>query len=157
MEKKLLTLSKIAKKLNSKQITWALGASAMLYLNGIVEEFHDVDLMVTEKHIEKAMSLLSELGNLQERSPNPQYKTKYFLEYTIDEVDVDVMAGFVIVKDGKTYPMEFDESHIERTVTVNGEQIPLQSLADWHHYYQLMDRPQKAAMCQNKHHLRFNI
>ena len=31
------------------------------------------------------------------------YRTKTFMEFLIDSIDVDVMAGFAIVKDGKVY------------------------------------------------------
>ena len=61
---------------------------------------------------------------------------------------MEVMAGFVIVRDGKEHPMSFDESHIERTVIVNKVEIPLQSLDDWKKYYTLMNREEKAALCK---------
>lgn len=140
MEKKLLVLSKIAKALNEHHITWALGASGMLYFNGITASFHDLDIMVSEACIEEAKAALSALGCPLERKPNPQYQTKHFLEYTIDCVEVDVIAGFVIVKDGISHPAPFDETHIEKSVTVNGQTVPLQRLSDWAGYYALMGR-----------------
>lgn len=148
MEKKLLVLSRIAKELNRHNIVWAVGASGMLYLNSITDTFHDLDIMLSEDCIGEAKAAMSALGCLLERQPNPQYQTKHFLEYIVDDVEVDIMAGFVIVKDGISYPASFDETHIEKFVTVNGQSVPLQALADWERYYTLMERPQKAQMCR---------
>ena len=148
MEHKLNVLARIARQLNAHGITWAVGASSMLYLNGIVDSFHDLDLLVEEARIAEAKALLDEMGTLQERIPNPQYKTRHFLEYVIEDVEVDVLAGFIICKDGTDHDMPFDRTHIERTVTVCGEPIPLQHRSDWAHYYTLMGRPHKAELCK---------
>ena len=147
MEHKLNVLCRIARQFNRKQITWAVGASGMLYLNGIASTFHDLDIMVDEAHIHEAKALLDSMGTLQERIPNPNFKTGHFLEYVIDGVEADIIAGFIITKDGTDHHLPFDASHIDRTVTVNGQQIPLQSRTDWQHYYTLLDRPHKAQLC----------
>ena len=147
MEHKLSVLAKIAKQLNERNITWALGASGMLYFNGIIDRFHDLDILVDERHILEAKAVLDTLGTLQERIPHPDFKTKHFLEYVIEGVEVDTIAGFVIHKEGTDYAMPFDETHIEGTASLWGETIPLQSRSDWQHYYTLMGRPEKALMC----------
>ena len=147
MEHKLTVLCRIAEQFNRSNISWAVGASGMLCLNGIADTFHDLDLMVDEAHIEEAKAILDTMGTLQPRIPNPNFKTKHFLEYVIDDVEADVIAGFIITKEGIDHHLPFDASHIERIVTVNGQQIPLQSRSDWQHYYTLLDRPHKAQMC----------
>ena len=110
MEKKLQVLSKIAKELNNKQIVWAVGASTLLYLNDLVEEFHDIDILIMEECVEKTKEAFAVLGDLLEREPSEQYKSKHFLEYIVDGVDIDVIAGFVIVRDGVEYLQCFDET-----------------------------------------------
>lgn len=45
IQHKLEILSQIAKKLNEGHVTWAVGGSLLLYFKGIVDEFHDIDLM----------------------------------------------------------------------------------------------------------------
>ena len=148
MNNKLKLLSIIGNELNKNEITWAVGASCMLYLNQIVNEFHDLDIMIDENDIEKAIEVFSKLGKLQEKFENNQYKTKYFLEYIIDDIEVDVMAGFIIVKDGIDYEAHFDKNHIEKYVLVNGVSIPLQYKSDWKKYYSLMNREYKANLCK---------
>lgn len=57
IQHKLEILSQIAKKLNEGHITWAVGGSLLLYFKGIVDEFHDIDLMVHADDAEEAKSL----------------------------------------------------------------------------------------------------
>ena len=152
MEHKLNVLCHIAEQLNRRKVTWAVGASAMLYLNGITDGFNDLDIMVDIAHIHEAKAALDTMGTLQERIPNPDFKTVHFLEYVIEDVEADVIAGFIITKDGTDHHLPFDASHIERIVTVNGQQIPLQSRSDWQHYYLLLGRPNKAQMCTENPH-----
>lgn len=148
MEKKLQVLSQIAKALNERGISWAVGASAMLYFNGIANAFHDLDIMIWEEQIESAREAMAMFGAPLEREENPQYRTRHFLEYIVEGVEVDIMAGFVIMKDGIAYSAEFDGSHVEKYVMVKGQRVPLQRLSDWERYYTLMGRPRKAEMCR---------
>ena len=118
----------------------------LLYFKGKTDIFHDIDLMVGEKDIDAAKALLLTIGDLLPEKPNPQYKTRHFLEFSVDGVDVDVMAGFIIVRDGKDYDCSLLPEQIEEYIPLNGELIPLQSLRDWRKYYELMGREAKVAM-----------
>ena len=44
-DKKLKVLAALAADLNESDILWAVGASAMLFLRGIVPEFREIDLI----------------------------------------------------------------------------------------------------------------
>lgn len=146
LHQKLTVLSKIARVFNENQILWAVGGSMLLYFKGKTEIFHDIDLMVGEKDIDAAKALLLTIGDLLPEKPNPQYKTRHFLEFRVDGVDVDVMAGFIIVSDGKDYDCSLLPEQIEEYIPLNGELIPLQALQDWRKYYELMGRESKVAM-----------
>lgn len=148
LKKKLEVLKRIASALNKENVTWAVGASMLLYFKGIVSEFHDIDLMVTLEDVEKVKAILGELGEKQKQEPNSQYKTKCFLEYVIDEVDVDVMAGFVIVNNGQDYPISFDKDSILETIQLGEVSIPLQSVESWKSYYALMNRQSKVELIE---------
>ena len=104
-QKKTELLQKIAHRLNEAHVQWALGASMLLYFKGITSDFHDIDLMVTDCDAECVRTILSEMGESFPSAsiPNPMYRAKTFMEFFIDSVEVDVMAGFAIVKDGKVY------------------------------------------------------
>ena len=150
-EKKLEVLGRIGELFNNKEITWAIGASLLLYFEGITDTFHDIDIMVHEDDVAKAKEILLSLGQLCPPNPNAQYTTKYFYEFVIDGVDVDVMAGFTIVCDGKEYDCSLQKQQIEKYIEMNGVRIPLQSISLWREYYRLMKRENKVAMIDNKY------
>lgn len=145
-EHKLTVLKKIAEHFNKAGITWAVGASLLLYFKNITDIFHDIDLMVLEDDIEKVKDILSELGTLQPANPNAKYRTHYFLEYVVDDVDIDVMAGFVIVNDCVEYDCSLKKESIAEKIALGNASIPLQSLSTWKRYYTLMGRADKVAM-----------
>lgn len=86
----------------------------MLYFKGIVTEFHDIDLLIAEKDIKIVNSILVEIGKRLplSQTPNSMYKTKAFMEYVIDSIDIDVMAGFGIIKEGKFYDCSLHKDQI---------------------------------------------
>lgn len=145
-EKKLLVLSKIGKALNEANVIWAVGGSLLLYFKGKAEEFHDIDIMTTEENVECVRKILIQYGTLSPKNPDVSFKTKAFLEFTVDEVEIDVMSGFVIVNDGLDYDCSLCPENITDFTEIYGVKIPLQSLADWRKYYQLMGRTSKVAL-----------
>ena len=118
----------------------------LLYLKGKTDVFHDIDLMVGEGDIEKVKSLLSSIGKLAPEDPDLHYKTRHFLEFNIDGIDIDVMAGFVIISNGKDYDCSLLPEQVTEHTLLNGEMIPLQALSDWRRYYELMGRTSKVEM-----------
>ena len=77
-EQKLEVLASVARRFNEENITWAVGASLLLYLKGKTEIFHDIDIMLMEADADKAKAILSELGVVEEPAPRAQYKTRHF-------------------------------------------------------------------------------
>ena len=149
-QEKLELLKGIAHRFNEAQIEWALGASLMLFLKGIVSEFHDIDLMVSVQDAERAKVILSEMGELcpPNPKPNPMYQTKTFLEFRIDSIEVDVMAGFAVVNEGRVFDCSLRENQVAEQVLLGTEVIPLQSPLLWCKYYRLMGRTEKADMIE---------
>ena len=150
MQKKIELLQKIAHRFNEANVEWALGASMLLYFKGIVSEVHDIDLMVSTRDAELVREILSEMGELHPANPisNPMYRTKVFMEFTIASVDVDVMAGFAIVNEGKIYDCSLYKEQIVERMTLGTEIIPLQSPILWCKYYRLMGRNEKADLIE---------
>lgn len=143
---KLAALAKVGRALNAAKVTWAVGASLLLYFHGIADDFHDVDLMTTEADVARVREILLALGTLAPPHPAAQYKTRHFLEFTIDGVEFDVMAGFVITCDGADHDCPFTPAHIDGYREVDGVSIPLQRVSDWRGYYARMGRAGKVAL-----------
>lgn len=149
-QEKIELLEKIAGRFNAAHIKWALGASMLLYFKGMVSEFHDIDLMVSNEDAASVRAILSEMGQLHPASPNPNpmYRTKTFLEFSIDSIDVDVMAGFSIVHEGKLFDCSLHDEQIVELMPLGAELVPLQSPLLWCKYYRLMGRSEKADMIE---------
>jgi len=140
-EEKIKLLKRIAHQFNKFNITWALGASMMLYLKGIAREFHDIDLMISNDDVEIVRIILSEMGEIKppNQNPNLMYHT----------IDVDVMAGFSIINDAKLFDCSLQKEQIVEKILLGTELIPLQSPLLWCEYYRLMGRKEKVDMIES--------
>lgn len=138
--KKILfhTLAKIAKELNKEKILWAVGASLVLNNYGLIDNPNDIDILVDIKDIEKIDKILQTLGIKKSREKTDTYSTKYFYEYVIDGVDIDVMGGFIIKHVNGQYEYCFDNESITVIKNIDEIDIPLTSLEDWYIIYQLI-------------------
>ena len=145
-EEKLAVLARIGTMFDAAGICWAVGGSLMLYLRGITDVFHDIDLMVAESDALRAKELLLRLGALAPPHPAGQYQTRHFYEFTVDGVEIDLIAGFVITAGGTAQECPLLPADIDGSITVGGAVIPLHALAVWRRYYMLMGRTEKVAM-----------
>ena len=133
------TLVVIARALNQADVHWGVGASVLLYYHGLVDTPHDIDIMTSEADADMVASILGGLGNEVLGDPGRSlYSTSRFLEYMVDETDVDVMAGFAIKHDNGTYLFPFDDRSVTMRKSVDGVTIPFTSLEDWYVFYQLI-------------------
>lgn len=144
---KIEVLRMIAERLDRAEVTWSLGASMLLYFEGIVSDFHDIDIMVTIDDAAKAELVMTALG-AKPLPPNPdeKYKTKLFLEYCLRDVEIDIMAGFMIQRGGVVYDCSLKPDQIVEYFDLSGVKIPFQSVELWLKYYELMGRDDKVEM-----------
>lgn len=149
MDKKIELLIRIAHEFNKTNISWALGASMLLYFKGIIDEFNDIDLMIIEEDVDIAYKILSKMSKIKPVEPNPKYQTKIFMKFEIDMINVDVMAGFMIVNGNKVYDCSLKKEQIVEKIFLGNEVIPLQSINLWKKYYHLMDRKDKVKMIED--------
>ena len=110
-EEKLRVLSRMAAAFNRAGLTWAVGVSLLLWFRGYVDDFHDLDLLVTVGDAEEMENILRSMGKLQP-STRGSYAPKRFREFTIDGVDVDMMGGYAIVRDGRVYDCELEPKQV---------------------------------------------
>ena len=140
-EKKLEVLAKLAADLNESDILWAVGASAMLFLRGIVPEFRDIDLMVCEEDIDVAREILLRHGTLQPVKPDDKFGSRHFLQFDVDGVEIDLIAGFVVNSaDGEQHVCPLQVEEVDGCVDVRDQAVSLHSLQVWYQYYTWMGR-----------------
>lgn len=145
-QKHLAALSKLARELNRENVLWALGGSMLLYCSGIPTEVHDLDLLIAERDIPAAERAMLRLGKKKPEKPNTGFCSRYFGEFVIDGVEVDVIAGFTIVTPEGVRRFPLMETEVSSQMEIGGEEIPLHSLRAWRMYYALMGRTEKVRL-----------
>ena len=141
---KAKVLAAIGRALDTAEVLWAVGGSAMLYRHGIVDDFNDFDLVVGTQDVIKADAALSALGTGRVKANSGMFASESFYSYEIKGVEADLMAGMVIVNDGQPYRYLFDVDSVADRWPVNGVHIPFAALEDWYILYLLMGRVEKA-------------
>lgn len=143
-------LSYIGEKLNEDGVVWAVGASILLQRYGFIDNPNDIDILVDLKDIEKADKILKSIGEKKIRDKSETYSTKYFYEYVVRGIDIDVIAGLSINFNNGIFEYKFDFTSISEFKKINGVNIPLSSLEDWYVIYQLIpNREVKVNMIEN--------
>lgn len=137
-------LAKIGREFDAHGIRWAVGASMMLHRHGLADEPHDLDLFISVDDIDRVESVMGNIGELQSWEENPFYGTKRFLEYHVDGVEVDIIAGFVIKGEDFEFRHDFEASVIEIV-----EGIRYMTLEEWKDLYRMMGRTAKAEMIEH--------
>ena len=124
LEEKINLLKRIAHRIKEERIEWALGGSMMLYFKKIVPSFDDIDLMIFFSDVDRVRNILSEMGELKPENPKAKYQTKSFMEFSIEGIDVDVMAGFAIVYEGNVVDCSLEKEQIVEMFPLGTESIP---------------------------------
>lgn len=134
------TLKKIAPLLNKEKITWGVGASVMLNYYKIVDKCNDIDIQVRLEDIGKIDAILSKMGKKTKRLPNTTYKTKFFYEYIIDGIEIDVMADLCVHRDGIDHTFNFAKESVGEIIDLEGTKVPLAKLSDWYSIYKVIPK-----------------
>lgn len=132
-------LSALAAKLNALNIVWAAGASSVLYEHGLVGVVNDLDVLVQMEDVQRLDQYLAPFAVGAPEKEHPKYKTAFFREYRMNNVDIDVIAGFAIAHDAGIYHYRFDREAIDRVAVLNGVGVPIAAIEDWYVLYQLME------------------
>ena len=125
LEEKIDLLKRIAHRFKEERIEWALGGSMMLYFKKIVPSFDDIDLMISFSDVDRVRNILSEMGELKPENPKEKNRSKSFMEFSIEGIDVDVMAGFAIVYEGNVVDCSLEKEQIVEMFPLGTESIPL--------------------------------
>lgn len=147
-EDKLKVLEKVAAAFEKDGITWALGASALLYFKGIAQDFGDIDIVTVIEEIPKIKEALRGLGEPEPENPANRGKARAYLAYRIDGIEVEIMAGLVFQTESGRHEYSLCKEEIKDFAPLRGIRIPLQSLEEWKIYYSLMGRTEKVRMIE---------
>lgn len=133
---------KIVKNFSEKNIGWAIGCSMNLFLRGIVDEFHDLDLIVALEDIPKIKEIMENdfHGILMATGGNGYCESDMYLHYQVDRIDVDVISGFRVMTYGTSYYYQYNKNEIDLLEVVNADiTVPLISLEAMFILYFMME------------------
>lgn len=156
-------LLKIANFLEENEINWALGASYVLYFNGIDIIPNDIDLFVCEKSFEKVREYFLNYGEeIFKEDKNNIYNTQKFTSVKIGDTEIDLMSNLYIYHNEGEYRYIFDEISIDKKVEIGNTVINVMALEDWYILYQLIPgREEKVKtiynILKNKNNIRIEL
>ena len=137
-DEKLAALVKACRALEKAEVTYALGASFMLWTLGAVEDFHDFDVVAISSDAKKADKALSECGLRHERESSADFASGFFCEYAIDGGDFDLMADFTTLRSGSRYLYPFSKEKIGSFYSAGDLMVPVCRPEEWYVIYQMM-------------------
>lgn len=124
------------------EIPFAILCSFNLFLRGIVDEFHDFDILIDINYVEKVKNIMKSIGaKLVATGGNGYCESDVYLHYQLDRVDVDIIAGFKIVTFGTElhYPYNPEEVQICKIYEEKEMDIPLVALEALYLLYAMME------------------
>jgi len=93
-KKRLDVLTKLYTEFTAANIEWEISCSCALFLDGIVDNFHDFDILIAPTSYEKAYQILSKLGKDTNAVYHPLFDDAEFAKFEIDGIDVDIICEF---------------------------------------------------------------
>ena len=88
-----------------------------------------------------AKEILLRHGTLLPTKADSQYDSRHFLEFEVDGVEIDLIAGFVINSaDGKQHVCPLQVEEVDACVDVADVAVSLHALSVWYQYYTWMGR-----------------
>lgn len=126
-------------ELNKADIRWGLECSTNLFIRGIVDEFHDLDLLVDIKSIPKIEEIMGKLGAiLKETGGNGYCESDMYMHFQFGRIDVDVISGFRLVTFGTHFEYYFNPEELQY-MHLEGRNIPLVSMEALYLLYSMME------------------
>lgn len=123
--KRRLALQKLCYAFRKENLHWALAWSAGLFFRGIVDDFHDLDIVVESITRERMVQFLQSVGAVIESEDNdPCFTTRVFFRCSLDGVEMDIMSDFGMTVNQIDYKLEFSKKEID-IISINGMNIPI--------------------------------
>lgn len=107
-------LFKLLKEFDKKEVIYGMGCSFNLFLRGIVDEFHDFDIIISKNSVSKVKGIMKALGaTLVATGGNGYCESDVYLHYQLGRVDVDIISGFRVLTYNTQIYYAIDSSEME--------------------------------------------
>ena len=130
---------RLAQAFTDAEINWTVGCSLSLFFRGIVDDFHDIDLIVSLSDIETIDKIMKAFGaELVDNTGNGYCESDQYRHYYLGRTDIDIIAGFRVNTFNTTYHYELSTSDIDDIDLIDIE-IPLLALEVMYILYYMME------------------
>lgn len=110
-----------------------------LFLNGIVDEFHDLDFIIELSDTEKVKEVMEKIGAiLKETGGNGYCESDVYMHFQLERVDIDIISGFRLLTFGTNFQYKFNENEL-LTCYIKNFTIPLIPLEALYVLYYMME------------------
>lgn len=146
---RLALLQKLCKEFEEYNVEWAVACSFELFLLGIVDDFHDFDILVAPKSFQDVCKILTRIGSRKSYDKDPSrqgcFSSKHFAEFESDGIDIDIICEFGFTTFHSFYQYHFNEADIIE-VKVAGLKVPVVPPEAQYIFYGMMTgwQPQRA-------------
>lgn len=109
-------LLKLTAEMKKNEVKWALTCSCAFFFRGMVDEFHDYDVIVEKESINKFIEIFKAMGGQLNEGQDGKEKffdSKIFLSGELQGIEFDVISSFTVTTYGKRYCYELQTEHIE--------------------------------------------
>ena len=132
---------KISKLFKERGVKWTVGCSMSLFIRGIVDEFHDMDLIVDMESIPEIKAIMEEIGAVLEGTGGNGFcESDMYFHYQVGRVDVDIISGFRVNTYNTTYYYPFNEEEVDVVELEEvGLDVPLIPLEAMYILYYMME------------------
>lgn len=132
-------LFKIVNEFEKNGIRYGLACSMNLFLNGIVDEFHDLDFIIELSDTEKVKEVMEKIGAiLKETGGNGYCESDVYMHFQLERVDIDIISGFRLLTFGTNFQYKFNENELV-TCYIKNFTIPLIPLETLYVLYYMME------------------
>ena len=139
-------LKKVAKSFESHKVDWALSCSSQLFLKGVVDNFHDYDILIGGNTIGEMKKALDKIGaTSRDVGDQTNFYSNAFFRYRLNEIDLDMVSSFRIVIFDTVYCCDYYDFNLE-TVDLEGiGKIPIIPMEASYLLYGMMEcwQPQR--------------
>ena len=109
---RLEILKKISTAFEENGVSWALSCSTALFFRGILDDFHDYDVLVSQKDTQRAKEILSDCGLVL--NPNTPQKNTFFcspdyVQASCGNVEFDIITDIALKTFGGKYTYKVEQ------------------------------------------------
>lgn len=152
MEDKKELLCRLSRALGGRSsgFLWGFGVSVLLYAYGQVDDFDEIDIVVSREGVRFAATALASLGPVaQQALPLLGCGADFYRSYRIDGVLVHLMSGLRVRTGRREYAYRFDHRSIPHILKIGNEELPCTTLEEWKYLYELTQGHESELMSIN--------